>query len=67
MSQTITLHAPICETPGYGCPACSAPLDLRDRQGIARGRMNCCGYSPTPEESVRWLKAAGALDEKTEG
>jgi hypothetical protein len=59
---TITCHPPIRETPGFGCPACSKPLNLRDRQGIARGQMACCGYFPTAEESTRWLKAADALD-----
>lgn len=60
----VTLGPPVREVPGFGCPACSKPLDLRDRAGIARGRMSCCGYVPTAEESVRWLRAADAIDKQ---
>lgn len=66
MSTQVTMAPPIRETPGFGCPACAKPIDFKDRQGIARGRMSCCGYVPTAEESTRWLAAAKTLDEKTE-
>lgn len=59
--ETITIGPPIREVPGFGCPACGAFLDLGDRRGLALGRMRCCGYSPTPEETARWLAGARLL------
>ena len=63
---TISCAPPIRETPGFGCPACAKPLNLKDRHGLIVA-LACCGYRPTGEESVRWLSAAKVLDEKTEG
>jgi hypothetical protein len=61
----VTQHAPRRERPGFGCPCCGTVLELEGRDILKRlaagSGLACCGYTPTPGESVRWVRAARLL------